>query len=69
MEQKMGRTKRSGLVFGVGIVGRRLKRKLKDSNLQHVQIENGAVQFLSAVLEYLCAEVAELSGMSGYDKM
>ncbi len=51
------RSKKAGLVFPVGLID----RKLKEMGVAK-RIGSGAPVFLSAVLEYLTAEVLELAG-------
>lgn len=54
---KVNRTKRAGIVFPVG----RIKNLLKD-NEYNLEVGVGAAVYLAAVLEYLSAELTELSG-------
>jgi len=55
------RSSRAGLVFPVGRVLTMMREK------SHLRIGSGAPIYLSAVLEYLCAEVLELAGNASRD--
>merc|ERR1719240_1955087 len=59
----MTKSQRAGLHFPVG----RIHRLLKNQILAHKRIGAIAAIYLSAVLEYLCAEVLELSGNASKD--
>ncbi|XP_026865154.2 late histone H2A.2.2 [Electrophorus electricus] len=58
----VSRSVRAGLQFPVG----RIARLLRKGNYAH-RIGNGAAVYLTAVLEYLCAEVLELAGNASRD--
>ncbi|XP_068601248.1 histone H2A.J-like [Brachionichthys hirsutus] len=58
----MSRSTRAGITFPVG----RIHRLLKRGNYAE-RVGNGAAVYLSAVLEYLCAEILELSGNASRD--
>lgn len=61
-KSSMSRSARAGLQFPVG----RIARLLRKGNYAK-RIGSGAAVYLSAVLEYLCAEVLELSGNASRD--
>jgi len=56
------KSSRAGLVFPVGRIHRILKEKYHG-----FRIQAGAPVYLAAVLEYLCAEILELSGNAARD--
>lgn len=58
----VSRSTRAGLQFPVG----RIARILRKGNYAH-RIGAGAAVYLTAVLEYLCAEVLELAGNASRD--
>ncbi|XP_037027596.1 histone H2A-like [Bradysia coprophila] len=60
--KSLSRSKRSGLVFPVG----RLERYMRKGNYAE-RIGSGASVYFAAVLEYLTAEVLELSGDAARD--
>ncbi|KAK0405662.1 hypothetical protein QR680_018122 [Steinernema hermaphroditum] len=63
IEKKVtSRSEKAGLAFPVG----RIARLLKNGNYAQ-RIGSGAPVYLAAVLEYLCAEVLELSGNAAHD--
>lgn len=55
----MSITKRSGLVFNVYRVHRMIRSKMK--------ISKKASVFLTAAVEYLCAEILELAGCAAFE--
>ena len=59
---QMSRSSRAGLTFPVG----RIHRLLKKGNYAH-RVGNGSAVYLTAVLEYLCAEILELAGNASRD--
>ncbi|XP_053470999.1 late histone H2A.2.2 [Ictalurus furcatus] len=61
-KSSVSRSARAGLQFPVG----RIARLLRKGNYAK-RIGSGAAVYLSAVLEYLCAEVLELSGNASRD--
>uniref|UniRef100_A0A1I7Y141 Histone H2A n=1 Tax=Steinernema glaseri TaxID=37863 RepID=A0A1I7Y141_9BILA len=62
IKKVMSRSARAGLMFPVG----RIDRLLKSGNYAQ-RIGAGASVYLAAVLEYVCAEVLELSGNAAVD--
>lgn len=58
----VSRSLRAGITFPVG----RIHRLLKKGNYAE-RIGNGSAVYLSAVLEYLCAEILELAGNASRD--
>lgn len=56
------RSSRAGITFPVG----RIHRLLRKGNYAD-RIGNGSAVYLSAVLEYLCAEILELAGNASRD--
>lgn len=56
-KSSMSRSTRAGITFPVG----RIHRLLKKGNYAE-RVGNGAAVYFAAVLEYLCAEILELSG-------
>ncbi|XP_068173744.1 histone H2A-like [Antennarius striatus] len=56
------RSTRAGITFPVG----RIHRMLRKGNYAE-RVGNGAAVYLAAVLEYLCAEILELSGNASRD--
>ncbi|KAM9359394.1 histone H2A-like [Symphorus nematophorus] len=56
-KSQMSRSTRAGITFPVG----RIHRLLRKGNYAE-RIGNGSAVYLSAVLEYLCAEILELAG-------
>ena len=61
--KRVSSSTKSGLVFPVGRVGRLLRMKFGKG-----RIGSGAPVYLSAVLEYLCAEMLELAGYAAKDE-
>lgn len=62
VKSAISRSKRAGLVFPVG----RIHRRLRDSRVTQ-RVGAGAPVYLAAVVEYLVAEVLELSGNASID--
>ncbi|KAF6736826.1 Histone H2A type 1-A [Oryzias melastigma] len=58
----VSRSSRAGISFPVG----RIHRLLRRGNYAE-RVGNGAAVYLSAVLEYLCAEILELAGNASRD--
>ncbi|XP_014876963.1 late histone H2A.2.2-like [Poecilia latipinna] len=58
----VSRSSRSGLTFPVG----RIQRLLRNGNYAE-RVGVGSAVYLSAVLEYLCAEILELAGNASRD--
>ncbi|XP_030636181.1 H2A histone family member 1a like [Chanos chanos] len=61
-KSSVSRSARAGLQFPVG----RIARLLRKGNYAS-RIGNGAAVYLTAILEYLCAEVLELAGNASRD--
>ena len=59
---KSSRSSRAGITFPVG----RIHRLLRRGNYAE-RVGNGSAIYLSAVLEYLCAEILELAGNASRD--
>ncbi|XP_008423978.1 late histone H2A.2.2-like [Poecilia reticulata] len=62
LKSAVSRSSRSGLTFPVG----RVHRLLRNSNYAK-RVGVGSAVYLSAVLEYLCAEILELAGNASRD--
>ena len=60
-KKRLSRSAKAGIVFPITRVQRYLKQTLKR------RIQYGAPIYLSAVLEYLCAEILELAGNAARD--
>ncbi|XP_061537520.1 late histone H2A.2.2-like [Phycodurus eques] len=58
----VSRSVRAGITFPVG----RIHRLLRKGNYGK-RVGNGAAVYLSAILEYLCAEILELAGNASHD--
>ncbi|XP_075891801.1 histone H2A-like [Nelusetta ayraudi] len=58
----VSKSSRAGVTFPVG----RIQRLLKNGNFAE-RIGTGSAVYLSAVLEYLCAEILELAGNASRD--
>nr|XP_020480168.1 histone H2A, sperm-like [Monopterus albus] len=58
----VSKSSRAGLTFPVG----RIHRLLRKGNYAE-RVGTGAAVFLSAILEYLCAEILELAGNACHD--
>ena len=56
--KKLSRSARAGLVFPVG----RILRKFRVMNNNKLRFTAGSPVYATAVIEYLCAEILELSG-------
>ena len=56
--KKLSRSARAGLVFPVG----RILRKFRAMNNNRLRFTAGSPVYATAVIEYLCAEILELSG-------
>lgn len=61
-KSSMSRSSRAGITFPVG----RIHRLLRKGNYAG-RVGTGAAVYLSAVLEYLCAEILELAGNASRD--
>jgi hypothetical protein len=58
---------RSGLLFPVHSIAKRLRRHLRDQGMADVSISTESVLAMSASLEYITAEVMEIAGNHARD--
>ncbi|CCF73544.1 Histone H2A [Babesia microti strain RI] len=63
VEKRISKSKRAGLNFSVGRIGRFLKKGQFAK-----RVGAGAPVYMAAVLEYLCAEILELAGNAARDR-
>ncbi|KAM8853356.1 histone H2A-like [Synchiropus picturatus] len=61
-KSSVSRSSRAGITFPVGRIHRLLRRGGYAD-----RVGNGAAVYLSAILEYLCAEILELAGNASHD--